>query len=353
MWGSGPEESASPKACSHKQSDGEAEVGRAGTGGAPPAGLGVSVGVITAVSSAAGDVGIRQFEAFSHMEALAPGGRCTASYRVARVPQPVSACGLQTLVHGASAGGEGGLLGGTAVGAIPLTAVALEAIQRQLFKLRDWAPIAFGGVAASQEVEGVVVVKAGGAWAAGEVATASGVALISGAPCRVLVGHHLQALFTRVAALEALVPAPLTAQVRGSTGNTFEVAASGEGGRPARVGPVAQIKLTHGLCQRDDLHAYPIAHGPIGLLGMGTVCLHHLQLFPFLPYAQDRGPAEILAGRALLHLAMPGPLTPHAPQAPGGWNAGLNQQQQQQRRRQHSRDAHGRQRLAYVASLHF
>lgn len=46
-----------------------------------------------------------------------------------------------------------------------------------------WAPIAFGGVAAPQEVEGVVVVKAGGAWAAGEVAAASGVALISGAPC--------------------------------------------------------------------------------------------------------------------------------------------------------------------------
>lgn len=48
-----------------------------------------------------------------------------------------------------------------------------------------------------------------------------------------------------------------------------------------RVGPVAQIKSTHGLCQGDDLHAYPIAHGPIGLLGMGTVSLHHLQVFPF------------------------------------------------------------------------
>lgn len=44
-----------------------------------------------------------------------------------------------------------------------------------------------------------------------------------------------------------------------------------------RVGPVAQIEPTHGLCQGDDLHAYPIAHGPVGLLGVGTVCLHHLQ----------------------------------------------------------------------------
>lgn len=46
-----------------------------------------------------------------------------------------------------------------------------------------WAPIAFGGVAAPQEVEGVVVVKAGGAWAAREVATASGVALVSWTSC--------------------------------------------------------------------------------------------------------------------------------------------------------------------------
>lgn len=48
---------------------------------------------------------------------------------------------------------------------------------------RTWAPIAFGGVAAPQEVEGVVVVEAGGAWAARKVATASRVALISGTPC--------------------------------------------------------------------------------------------------------------------------------------------------------------------------
>lgn len=46
-----------------------------------------------------------------------------------------------------------------------------------------WAPIAFGGVAAPQEVEGVVVVEASGAWAARKVATASGVALIPWTLC--------------------------------------------------------------------------------------------------------------------------------------------------------------------------
>lgn len=54
--------------------------------------------------------------------------------------------------------------------------------------------------------------------------------------------------------------------------------------RPAlltRVGPVAQVWPTHSLCQRDNLHTYPIAHGPVGLLWMGTVSLHHLQLFTF------------------------------------------------------------------------
>lgn len=188
-------------------------MGRARPGGAPSAGLDISVGVITAISSTAGDVGIRQFEGFSHMEALAPRGRCTAAYCVAWVVWPICACGFQTLVHGASAGGEGDLLRRTSVGAVPLTAITLEAIQRQVFKLHDWAPVAFGGVAAPQEVEGVVVVKAGGAWAAREVATASGVALVSWTSCQAPVGHHLQALFTGAAALEAPVPASLTAQV--------------------------------------------------------------------------------------------------------------------------------------------
>lgn len=47
-----------------------------------------------------------------------------------------------------------------------------------------WAPVAFGRVTAPQEVEGVVVVEAGGAWAAGKVATASGVVLIARTACR-------------------------------------------------------------------------------------------------------------------------------------------------------------------------
>lgn len=37
------------------------------------------------------------------------------------------------------------------------------------------------------------------------------------------------------------------------------------------------------------------------------------------PYVQDGSPAEILARGTLFHLAIPIPLTPHAPQSPGGW----------------------------------
>lgn len=117
-------------------------------------------------------------EGFSHLEVLAPGGGCTTSYGVAWVPQPISACGFQTLIHGTSAFSEGSLFGGTSMGAIPLTAVTLETIQWQVLKLQDWAPIAFCGVAAPQEVEGMVIVEAGWAWASWKVATASGVALI-------------------------------------------------------------------------------------------------------------------------------------------------------------------------------
>lgn len=80
-------------------------------------------------------------------------------------------------------------------------------------KLQDWAAVAFGGVAALQEMEGVVVVEASGAWAARKVATATSMALILQNPFQAPVGHHLQALFSRAAALQALVPAPLTAQV--------------------------------------------------------------------------------------------------------------------------------------------
>lgn len=97
--------------------------------------------------------------------------------------------------------------------AVPLTAVTLEAVQRQVLQLQHWALIASGGVAAPQEVEGVVVVEAGGAWAARKGAAAAGVALIARTLFQVLVGDHLHALFSRVAALQALVPASLTAQV--------------------------------------------------------------------------------------------------------------------------------------------
>lgn len=211
--GSGPEESASPQSCGHQEGDGEAEVGRARPGGAPHAGLPISTWVIAAISSTARDVKMGQSVGFSHMEALAPRGRRTASHCVVRVPQLIRTCGFQTLIHGASAGGEGGLFGGASMRAVPLTAVTLEAIRWQVLKLQDWALVAFGGVAAPQEVEGVVVVEAGGAWAAGKVATASGVALIPWTLFHAPVGHHVQALFSRVAALEALVPASLTAQV--------------------------------------------------------------------------------------------------------------------------------------------
>lgn len=47
-----------------------------------------------------------------------------------------------------------------------------------------WTPVAFGGVTALQEMEGVVVVEAGGARAARKVATAAGVVLIPWTACR-------------------------------------------------------------------------------------------------------------------------------------------------------------------------
>lgn len=62
---------------------------------------------------------------------------------------------------------------------------------------------------------------------------------------------------------------------------------------------------------------------------------------------QDRGPAEVLARGTFFHFAIPGPLAEHALQAPGGWNADLNQEQQQQGA------AHVRQRLLFAVSLHF
>ena len=49
----------------------------------------------------------------------------------------VSACGFQTLIHGASAANEGSLVSGTSMSAVPLTAVTLQAIWRQLLKIQD------------------------------------------------------------------------------------------------------------------------------------------------------------------------------------------------------------------------
>ena len=70
-----------------------------------------------------------------------------------------------------------------------------------------------------------------------------GVAGMLGLTFQALVGYHIHALISRVAALQALVPAPLTAEVRRGTGRTFEVAVSGNSsiwaclGRSRRVRP--------------------------------------------------------------------------------------------------------------------
>ena len=54
-----------------------------------------------------------------------------------------------------------------------------------------------------------------------------------------------------------------------------------------------------------------------GFLGPRIPCGAGMGELTF-PYAHGRGPAESLAGGALFHLATPVPLTPQAPQAPGG-----------------------------------
>lgn len=177
--GSGPEESASPQSDDDKQGKHEVEVGRCSPGGTPHAGLDIPDLVVTAISSTAGDVDMSQVEGFSHVEALTPRGGRAASDYVAWVPQLIRACGFQALIHGTSAGNQGGLFRGTPVGAVPLTAVTLEFILWQVFKLQDWTAVAFGGIAAPQEVEGLVVVEASGTWAARKVTTTTGVALVS------------------------------------------------------------------------------------------------------------------------------------------------------------------------------
>lgn len=69
VWSSGPEESASPESGSHKQGDGEAEVGRARPRGTPHVGLEC---VVRAISGMARDVDMGQAEGLSHGEAVAP-----------------------------------------------------------------------------------------------------------------------------------------------------------------------------------------------------------------------------------------------------------------------------------------
>lgn len=86
---------------------------------------------------------------------------------------------FQTVVHGSPAGDKAGLLPGAPIAAVPLAAVTLDFIRGQVLELSDWAPVAIGGVATAQEVEGVVVMKACRAWAARQVPTASDMLLVS------------------------------------------------------------------------------------------------------------------------------------------------------------------------------
>lgn len=92
--------------------------------------------MVTATSSTAGDVDVGEVEGFSHVEALAPRG-CAASDGVAWVPQSFSACRFQTLIHRAAAVNEESFFRRTPVGAVPLTAVTLQAVWWQVLKLQD------------------------------------------------------------------------------------------------------------------------------------------------------------------------------------------------------------------------
>lgn len=169
--------------------------------------------VVTATFRTARDIETGQAEGVRHVGAMAPGGSRTASYGVALALQPISAYGFQTVIHGAMAVDEGSLCGGAFMGAVALTAITLDSIWWQILKFQDWPPVAFGCVTALQEVESVVVVKASGTWAARKVATAPRVLLIPCVSFQAPVGHHLDTLLSRVAALQALLPSPLAAHV--------------------------------------------------------------------------------------------------------------------------------------------
>lgn len=233
-----------------------------------------------------------QGEGIHHVGAFAPGGGRTASHRVAPVPRHIKAGGLQALIHRSSAVNEGSLFRGTPMGAVPLTAVALETIPWQVLKIQNWAAIALAGVAAPEEVEDAVAVETSWACAARKIATASGVIFVLHASVGALQCHYLHALLSRVTALQALLPAPLTAQVRGGAGHTLKVSAPGQGWPSApRSGSVAQVRRAHSLYKADDFGAHPVTHGPVCLLGMGTASGHQLQFVIFFPFSKDRGPA--------------------------------------------------------------
>ena len=70
-----------------------------------------------------------QAEGIGHVGVSAPGGSRTALHCDGLILQPFSACGFETLIHGASAVDQGPLAGGTPMGAVPLTAVTLHAIR--------------------------------------------------------------------------------------------------------------------------------------------------------------------------------------------------------------------------------
>lgn len=56
------------------------------------------------------------------------------------------------------------------------------------------------------------------------------------------------------------------------------MAGRGEDARLTGSGPVAEVCGTHGLGEADDHRAHAVAHGPVGLLLVGTASGHHLQL---------------------------------------------------------------------------
>lgn len=187
-----------------------------------------------------------------------------------------------------------------------------------------------GEVAALQEVKGLVAMETCCARASGKTATAFGVGFVLHAPFCALERHHFNTVFCRIPALQALLPAPLTALVQRGAGCTLKVTAPGKRSPSGSgSGPVAEVCGTHGLGEADDHRALAVAHGPVGLLFVGTASGHHLQLLGVFPFPKHRGSAEVLAQGTLLHQAVLVTLALHALQALGGWDTGRHQHQQQ------------------------